>query len=65
MTYDLKWKPVELKTCPFCGNDAETIQHGRWWDVQCTGRYSICQVWIDQAWPSEDEAIEWWNKRAD
>ena len=54
---------TKLKPCPFCGSEAETSQSGKWWYIQCKGRHSICQVWIDQAWPSEEEAAEWWNRR--
>jgi len=54
---------MKLKLCPFCGNEAElkytiTVYFANYW-VECF-RCSISTRRV----PSEDNAIEDWNKRS-
>lgn len=56
---------MELRSCPFCGCSA-VIKHldvfgGKWFYVKC----QWCYAEINNLVPSEKEAIEAWNKRAD
>lgn len=49
----------ELKPCPFCGGDANTIGERNWWDVECV----YCGVRTTNEYESEEKAIEAWNTR--
>jgi len=51
-----------IKTCPFCGGDAEVVEQthglGKYYEVICVG----CEARIGQE-SSPDSAIEVWNYR--
>ena len=61
---------VELKPCPFCGNDSPTLiqRHGKdgwrdWFYVLCD--YVDCGCGATGQWNHDkDEAVEAWNRRA-
>ena len=60
---------VDLKPCPFCGGEAELVEHevvGYQTDfyVECvTCDCIMCMGGL--CYPTENEAIEAWNKRAE
>lgn len=49
---------IELKPCPFCGNEGHLSQHGDSYIVSCFD----CGAQIDYC-ASEEEAVKAWNKR--
>lgn len=51
----------ELKPCPFCGGEAkvQSFSHDR--TVYCTD----CNARVQKFFPTREEAIEAWNRRAD
>lgn len=51
--------PKELKPCPFCGGEAETI-HCCGWKVYCPS----CGIKTPDSYSQERYVIEFWNKRA-
>ena len=59
----------ELKPCPFCGGEAELVEHevvGYQTDfyVECvTSECIMCMGGL--CYPTENEAIEAWNRRAE
>jgi Lar family restriction alleviation protein len=61
---------AELKPCPFCGGEARLIRSVGYdqnpaFFVECTGfDANFDHVFYTLLLPSEDEAIERWNKRA-
>ena len=62
----------ELKPCPFCGGKAvlRAVKDGNPWDyfkVGCDEMRGYCRGNINGSplYPSEDSAVEWWNKRKD
>lgn len=59
-----------LKPCPFCGGEAETILDGRWWVhcVNCTceiGFEGMDENWYYGHFETEAKAIDAWNTRAE
>jgi hypothetical protein len=55
----------ELKPCPFCGSEAEIWQdEDNWWCIGCSGSDRGCPVAFMNAWRTEADAIEAWNRRA-
>ena len=51
---------MELKSCPFCGGEAELVQnidHKEWFVMCCEGKLIMC--WYEK----RDEAIKAWNTR--
>lgn len=61
---------VELKSCPFCGSEAEFLSdndhHGTFYTLGCSNERCIANTIIYRM-PDEElkmeEAIEQWNKR--
>lgn len=55
---------IKLKTCPFCGAEAEFIRYededGDEWQVSC--RHCFAATWNAD---SKELAAEAWNRRAD
>ena len=51
----------ELKSCPFCGSEAEITKWHEGYFVECRGHR--CGGTIG-AYKTEEEAIEAWNTRA-
>ena len=71
---------MELKPCPFCGcSDVSIVNfgdpHKRDWRVLCDNNECMCMVdfvktvktarGIKDYFPTKEEAIEAWNRRAD
>lgn len=54
----------ELKPCPFCGGEAELIEH-RFCDIPNTYgvRCPICRVQTDQFYAEKESAVFYWNRR--
>ena len=54
----------KLKSCPFCGGEAEVFESDAWYIVGC---YNISCPIMPHTWMSEtvEEAIECWNRRVD
>ena len=54
---------IELKTCPFCGAEAELILYDENYDVcQVRCRHCFAATWNAD---SKELAAEAWNRRAD
>lgn len=51
----------DLKPCPFCGGEAQTLRNGSWWFVACKSPFCCDMGMFD----TEAEAIEAWNTRAE
>lgn len=60
-------KKIDLKPCPFCGGDAEIIEH-EWkndpdhYEVRCTN--IDCDAIVATYGSTLEEAAEKWNRRA-
>ena len=62
--------PNELKSCPFCGGEAEIVPHKffseilKAWMVDCYGvECKNCHTSGYQFWGTEAHAIAAWNRR--
>ena len=57
----------KLKSCPFCGGEAKTVEIGFFFDTESS--YGIkcnrCHACSSMRCGSEEEAIEAWNRRVD
>lgn len=54
----------ELKTCPFCGNQAEiTKKKYSGFIVECTNQSCPASYMIGVSYDTEEEAIKVWNVR--
>lgn len=54
----------ELKPCPFCGGPAETsrgLHNYDMWGIWCPD----CKISVCALYPSEQDAIDAWNRRAE
>ena len=57
----------ELKPCPFCGGTPRIVENKLCLEhiiycVECdSDSHTVIGGWFD----SENEAVEWWNRRAD
>ena len=51
---------MELKPCPFCGAEAQIAEYGRY-SVYCLRQCVEQPI----AYPSKEEAIKAWNRRAE
>lgn len=52
---------AELKTCPFCGGEAEIIgAYNKFYQVVC----QKCEGSIDRFFDTPEEAAKAWNRRA-
>lgn len=52
----------ELKPCPFCGNNARLLSGTECYEVICSN--PDCAAIIARSFPSREEAITAWNRRA-
>ncbi len=53
---------TNLRPCPFCGREAETVRAGNMYYVQCGN--SDCPVVVEtNNYYAEEEAISAWNTR--
>ena len=53
---------TEMRSCPFCGGDAEVIFEGpKYYYPAC----SVCPVELHEIYFTPEEAAEAWNRRAD
>ena len=62
---DVREKLVDLKPCPFCGGEADVIEHlfhglDSSYGLQC----KKCKAETYQFYKSKEKAIEAWNHRA-
>ena len=62
---DVREKLVDLKPCPFCGGEADVIEHlfhglDSSYGLQC----KKCEAETYQFYRSEEKAIKAWNSRA-
>ena len=62
---DVREKLIDLKPCPFCGGEADVIEHlfhrlDSSYGLQC----KKCKAETYQFYESEEKAIEAWNRRA-
>ena len=62
---DVREKLVDLKPCPFCGGEADVIEHlfyehDSLYGLQC----KKCKAKTYLFYESEEKAIEAWNRRA-
>lgn len=48
-----------LKSCPFCGSEAELLGENCFWEVRCTGMECVASVWETK----QENAIQLWNRR--
>ena len=51
---------MELKPCPFCGEEAEALHYE---DDGYLPRCTVCNGMIEHWFETEEEASEAWNKR--
>lgn len=62
---DVREKLIGLKPCPFCGGEADVIEH-RFYLLDSS--YGLCckecKAETYQFYESEEKAIESWNRRA-
>ena len=60
---------AELKSCPFCGGEAYLFEASESvWDLKphdFTVICRTCRAGIHRYFPTKEEAIEAWNRRAD
>ena len=50
---------VKLKTCPFCGSEAEMLEHTKSYSIRCTKCNCMQAMWSF----NKTEAINSWNTR--
>lgn len=50
---------INLKTCPFCGSEANHFPVGLWYYVDCSNKDCTCRIFG----PKREDAIRMWNRR--
>ena len=57
---------AELKKCPFCGGDAEVVQHNTYkrdWTPRC--KQTSCCGRLQKKFAYKELAIKFWNRRTE